>query len=476
MERSADYLLLQVRGGGARVQCFYIGAVSENDSTDRRPGNLTSWLDSLQAESWQLELLVSGFAIFLLLGGVDWVYSLELDIMLLQEAGDGYGLLLFVYLTARIAYLALIVILIVHVILRGLWIAAIGLRYVSGDIEYDQLKFQPRYRERLRNSIGSFDDYIEGLERYCSLAYALAFLLLFLFLSLSSWMTVTYVVQESWRWITGATSRSGSLLNTSDIVTAIPFGMGVIYLFDFATLGLLKRNRIVGKIYYPIYVVMGWITLARLYRPLYYNLIDQRFGRRIARLLPVAVVVILLGTSVKVVTHQYFPGQVGSGKDMLLTHFYLDESEFSPRSLNLPTLESRFARHGYVQLFLPYRPYYQDRVIEHMHPEVAVARYNGVVLDGYMRIGDWRQYNPEADNGQLLGALGDLFEVSVNERPVTVRPRFNYHQQREQYGLVYMIPTGELPPGENTVTVRSHWLDRQNSLRLSSPLQIYFYQ
>jgi hypothetical protein len=54
-----------------------------------------------------------------------------------------------------------------HVVLRGLWIGALGLRYVSGDIDYEQLKYSPKFTKYLSKKIGSFDKYIATLENYC---------------------------------------------------------------------------------------------------------------------------------------------------------------------------------------------------------------------------------------------------------------------------------------------------------------------
>ncbi|MBK7787543.1 MAG: hypothetical protein IPJ54_02980 [Saprospiraceae bacterium] len=71
--------------------------------------------------------------------------------------------------------------LIFHVTLRGLWIGAIGLRYVSGEINYDQFRYADRVTQYLKNKVGSYDDFIENLERLCSVIFAYTFLLFLLF-------------------------------------------------------------------------------------------------------------------------------------------------------------------------------------------------------------------------------------------------------------------------------------------------------
>lgn len=54
--------------------------------------------------------------------------------------------------------------LIIHVILRGLWIGALGFRYVSEYIDFDTLNYYSKFIKFLRKRIGSFDEFIEKFE------------------------------------------------------------------------------------------------------------------------------------------------------------------------------------------------------------------------------------------------------------------------------------------------------------------------
>jgi hypothetical protein len=136
--------------------------------TKHKDGHLKNWLDSLQQESWQLELLISGFSTFLLIQGLGWFEGLSYDLALLEQQSGRFGFLDILYYFGKIGWMSLIVSLLFRVVMRGLWIAAVGLRSVSGEIDYTAFRFRPRYVQRLQNGIGSFDDYINRLERYCS--------------------------------------------------------------------------------------------------------------------------------------------------------------------------------------------------------------------------------------------------------------------------------------------------------------------
>ena len=83
--------------------------------------------------------------------------------------------------------------------------------------------------------------------------------------------------------------------SVDDIILMFYFALGLVYLLDFITFGWFKRFKIWGKIYYPIYRFFGFITFANFYRPLYYNLVDNKLGRRMAfGILPLGIAVITL--------------------------------------------------------------------------------------------------------------------------------------------------------------------------------------
>ena len=53
--------------------------------------SFVKWIEILQQESWQLELLISGFAIFLLASVYDEIGSFEYQISLLTTGSAYFG-------------------------------------------------------------------------------------------------------------------------------------------------------------------------------------------------------------------------------------------------------------------------------------------------------------------------------------------------------------------------------------------------
>ena len=445
-----------------------------NEQPDKADNHLGSWLDGLQQESWQLELIISGFVIFLLIGGWPAVVGFEPDLQLLLTDDRSYMPVFLLYMVGRTAYLSLLICLVVHVVMRGLWIAAIGLRSVSGEIDYRALGYRERYEDWLQRRIGSFDDYVMRLEQYCSVLFSIAFLILFCFLSLGCWSVFMIAVQEGYSWLTGSQlSNNTGIFRGGGVVTIVFFLLGVLYFIDFTTLGFFKRNRYTARPYYYLYRFMGWITLARLYRPLYYNLIDQRFGRRLARLLPVFVFLILCIVSFKLVKFAYYPPYIQDGSAFIDSGSYMDEGEWKGNMMLRVTLESRYPDHDYVEVFVPYLPDSHDELIRAVDPDLEVARYTGTKFQGAFTLG--KQSNENVRNDSLLQAFGRLHRLSVDGRPAEVPPRFHTHPVRKQPGLLYLVPTHDLEVGEHYVRVQSRFLDG-DTLDWSEGYLIYFYK
>ncbi|HAF78037.1 MAG TPA: hypothetical protein DCG42_12045, partial [Maribacter sp.] len=157
-------------------------------STNYRSVNFKKLLDKLQQESWQLELIISGFAIYGLFAANEplELKASESVIAGADEFGQFWAILL---ICCQIFTFNLII----HVLLRGLWIGAIGLRYVSGDINYSTLNYSEKFTSYLKKKVGSFDRYIASLEAYCSIIFAASFLMIFYVIGFFT-VTISFVL------------------------------------------------------------------------------------------------------------------------------------------------------------------------------------------------------------------------------------------------------------------------------------------
>ncbi len=247
--------------------------------TEKAKSIFKEWLEKLQQESWQLELLISGFAIY----GIYSARTLITDLSFFNDYdmdGESKFIVSVVGFIFRTGWLIFFLNLLVHVILRGLWIGAIGLRYVSQDIDYDVLGYSTRFTDFLRKNVGSYDDFIESLEKICSVIFAFTFLLFLLFASL-----MVFVLQTILIIALGQKFFDGNSTIVSFFVFAaiFYFGFGCIVFIDLISLGLFKKikEKYLSSIYFYLYRFISIVTLSFLYRALLYNFIDNKYTRKL---------------------------------------------------------------------------------------------------------------------------------------------------------------------------------------------------
>jgi len=312
-------------------------------------------LKKLQEESWQLELLISGFAIFGLFTIFDPIS------VSVQEAKNTQHIYTFVVtLVAQISCAILIFNLVLHVLLRGLWIGALGLRYVSGDIDYEKLNYSEKFTTYLKKKVGSFDKYIGTLENYCSIIFAISFLLIFYVLALTFTiifiaLIAIYVLDSDW--LPGWISKGIGI----PFMVFICIGMFITFI-DFVTLGSLKKKQWISKIYFPIYWLFGFITLSFLYRPLVYNFLDHKFGRRLSFILVPFYLLILLLSAFYYQSSNYINSEVSSSDIVANIENYEDQLSGSEKFTGDVTIPSKVITASYLKVFLLYQERIEDRI------------------------------------------------------------------------------------------------------------------
>lgn len=282
------------------------------------------WLDTLQQESWQLELIISGIAIFGLISSFQPVLKMgiQLQNMVLGDnflrpiISVGFALLFS-------SILALTFFLILHIVLRGLWIGAIGLRYFSGDIDYDSLKYTDSFTAYLKQKIGSFDKYIATLEDACSLIFGLSFLLVFFFIS----VFVSFGVALIPLYIISEYMNEGVQTILNPVVFSIMAVAYLLTLLDFFTQGFLKRKKWIAVFYLPIYRVMSRVTLSFVYRPLLYNFLDNRGGKRVLFLVIPFFIMLTVTTGIQIQESNFHNNDLKWEREYANQENYYDQFE-----------------------------------------------------------------------------------------------------------------------------------------------------
>ncbi len=243
----------------------------------------------LQRQSWQLELIITGFALAGMISGADAFHDFIVKWRdILSNYGSlgtlGRGLLEGTHL----AYFVVIFHFFLNVVVRCLWIGALTIRGVIGKEDYLAQRYHPIFDRFLRKRNGNFDAYINRLDTSASLIFAITFLMITILFGVLTWTSIMGLIISS---LTAAFGFTGAIIST--FVAGVYVLFSSIYLIDFITGGMVKRGE--SRIYYPLYRAMGWLTLARLYRPLYYAIISNKWGKRLIWLvIPYLLVIIII--------------------------------------------------------------------------------------------------------------------------------------------------------------------------------------
>ncbi|MGX1930743.1 hypothetical protein [Flagellimonas sp. 2504JD4-2] len=411
-------------------------------SNDPNNKKFKQWLDILQQESWQLELIISGFAIY----GLFMVIE-PIEIANIEAQNNDNMYRTFMMQGLLVSWYILTINLLIHVVLRGLWIGAIGLRYVSGDIDYDELNYSPKFKNHLLKRVGSFDNYVAKLEKYCSIIFAVTFLLLFYLLGL---LALSFVFTLLGLWIDSE--------NTSYIVRywiAIPLivalGIGTILTFiDFATQGWLKRKKWTSWFYYPIYWLFKYLTLSFLYRPIVYNFLDTKFGRRLSLILvPLYLgLTILAGTGFS--TSNYWHKDLNSNSFIANMENYDDAVERNTTYVNLASIPSKVITDNFLNVFIVYGRTIEDDVFyfnEELKPEEDNRGLHSTFQTGKIRWQNRRKLLTE-----YMTTLKEMYRFKIDSTSYDFDLVYTQNQ-REQEGFETFLDIGDLVNGKHVLEV-----------------------
>ena len=405
--------------------------------------SFVKWLEILQQESWQLELLISGFAIFLLASVYDQIDSFEYQINLLTTGSSYFSTLFLPFQIVLGAWYVLITNLILHVLLRGLWISTIGIRYVSGEINFETLNFSPKFDHFLKKRIVSFVTYIEKLEQLCSIVFGFTFLIIFVFISMGLFLIGLLFLAFSIDAIE-ENHISGWLFLVIPLLLFYLFG-GLIYFIDFLTLGWVKKRKRISGMYYPIYRFFSFVTLSFVYRPLYYNLIDNRYGRKVVLFLIPYLLIFILISSIRFETQAYLPNQ--SGLETFNNDTY-DDTWNGTKLMSSASIHSKFVNNGYLELYLPYVGKTDDKVINLLCPDLAPAKKGVFFLNNNDRARN------TMDAAIALDCHSQRFRVYVNDSLLSdLTYRFFEHPQRKNTGLATVVDVNFLTRGEHQLKI-----------------------
>lgn len=315
------------------------------------------WLDKLQRESWQLELIISGFAIYGLITALEPIESKAAIAMYTEQTfhSNLWGI------TSASVFI-LILNLTIHVVMRGLWIGAIGLRYVSGDIDFDALNYSEKFTTYLKEKVGSFDKFIAKLENFCSILFAISFLMIFYLIALYVFFGSIATLLLT---ITEIPFIPKTIKKVLAVVIIVIVGISALLaLIDFIGQGILKKRKWTSKLYFPFYKLLSVVTLSFLYRPIIYNFLDNRFAKKFSILIVPFYLSLAVLSSFQDVSSNYLDSDKPSSESVLNNDNYENNILKNDSFVTVAAIPSKTVETPYLKVFLLYKKEMEDFVFE----------------------------------------------------------------------------------------------------------------
>jgi hypothetical protein len=458
------------------------------------------------APTWEVELLLSGATLFALMQIPGWldvhfgIWSGRLDV-------TGLMLLTFGWLYAKIIVYAMIVALLVHLLARGLWVAAVGLRSVHPQgIRWRRLRNGPRFRAAARGRVPHLKALIARSDDVSSQMFALAALLVLT--SLYSAAMTALVGMLGW-------GVSRLLFDGDWLLAAImAFGAAVSGLQVLGALldrragrdGARRPRRLRG-----LAVFFRWM-LALPFARLTYSLMlvfTSRVGSIRGTVILTVMIYALIALAIFDLVWSRERPAFGpaafiaalDGPDVIDPAHYLPLRGGDTRHLSTPYIDAKQVEGDYLQLVIPFQPRRHPQAIEALCPGVGEAlagaredssRHFGGDRGG-VSVEDQAAWSSEAivleqaehaATAAYLDCATRLHAPRINGEPIEgLRMAFLQAADLGQPALLAQLPVRTLEQGAHVLSVprlpvqrRDGWFGAEEDRPPAPPLQIRFWK
>ena len=413
------------------------------DQPDSRPGTDAELLPPRTTPTWEMELLLSGATVFALLQAYGWVAPRGVDMV--QFAGLRMEPLLsplLLYLQAGM--LALAGGFLLHLVLRGYWIALVGLRSVdpAGSMR-ESSALGPWTRERIAAAWDALPERIATLDDRATVVFAVALglarLMVQLFLYASLMVALSMVVDGL------SAGRVPALTAFVPLVALFMLPFVVCAALDNRA-GRLGRPvpRVVQRVL-GIYDRLGMTPQHNLSLQFFMHRLTAGRGRArgVVGMFLVVLALMLATTALPPVLR----GELGEslragfprlsiGDHATLRGVHYEDTAAGVASRRLPSIPSARVEGDWLPLFIPWVD------IWHAESFDACVAPHGTA---------WRQAAGSAR--AVLDCMAAQQPITLDGRPLAVAWHLADDPRRDRRGFLVMIDLRELPAGPHELAV-----------------------
>lgn len=391
--------------------------------------------------TWEVEMLISGAAVFAMLQLPGWLGETLLPLMprFVANLGSAF-VLLYGYLASAAIILAITFAL--HLLLRAHWIALVGMHSVFPDgVRWEGLRIGRVLREFSQRRDTGAAASIERADNRATMVFALGVMLATLMLGLGIVVLVALAITAAIRMLGGYGVNVIYVFLALGVLIGFPIGTAILgdRLFgkklreESFPRRLLNR---VYKIYARLGIVRGFSTGL---------LLESHIGSRRFQWLTMAIILpVILGV---IVSLTIWSSPLRLGNYALFPHFspqnphvvaatHYDDRRDPVSDPAVPYIQSAVVTGPYLKLIVPYPPTRDDVALRHGCPAARAANQGDALAVA------------------MLDCLATLHPVSLDGKPLTVlHYDVTTDPRTRRPALQAMIDMRALAPGRHVLQV-----------------------
>ena len=415
-----------------------------NELSDVPPGGgaqpTPGGLPAATTPTWEMELLVSGATVFGLLQVPHGLDGLFYDLLnRSSEELSRFVLPLWIY--AKVALLTLIGTFVLHLVLRGFWVALVGLASVYPEgIRWERMRGTP-HRLAVARELPDLAARIEAADnratRVFGVGFGLAMIMLLPFAAALLAVAITLAGQAA-----GATRASRWAIGILLVVVAAP---GFVATMVDRRLGArIPAGTPVGRGLRRVFQAQQWLRIGRASNPLIAifqsNEGPWRTGAVVAAVMLAASAIAIGQFSAETGGLDLgdwagLPDDAFDASDNVYPAHYATSRGEARSPAPAPYLQDRVIRGPYLELFVPYRPRRHAPALRETCGEAVRAAEQG------------KPARPALD------CLARLLDVRIDGARQPVRLDAATDPVTGLRGALAMIPAERLAPGRHELTV-----------------------
>ncbi|HEX8251643.1 MAG TPA: hypothetical protein VF846_00735 [Thermoanaerobaculia bacterium] len=367
-------------------------------------------------------------------------------------AGAAFGTVFTMYYVGKLVSYGLVVAIASHFLLRGFWVAIMGLRSVFPDgVRRDKLDQGEIFTKFYDKRLMTLDEIETRVDRVSASVFAFVFLFLMMFAVLTTWAAVGAGIAWVVTKITG----------TDRFVMPIMIGTFLLYVvpqsFVASVDKMTKKRKVSPAIERAALKAWGFMhygTFNFLYAPVFLTFASHTSKRKMSALLVsfmyamIAVFMVSIFSARGVLRYDsyvYYPDQA---RDHQLRPAHYDNLRDPERPADVPSIQSDIIEGDYLRLFVPYHARDDNDRIRALCPGVRPLRSEGFFFASRSKL-------PAARVAELSGCFDKIYEIALDGKPLqNLGFVFYRHPAASVAGRLALIPVNTLPPGRHLLTVK----------------------